>query len=194
MEAFSTHTSGVCTNRAWKRGAAITLYWVTFQAKTASRTSLKLGTLLRNGSCAGQWSPSSGAFCISLPDQEVRRALLGVDKAAELSTTNPIRLGLALNFSVFYYEVSSAPTSERGADWTVLRLHLLRFASLLPAADCFRPESLPRPACLQAFDDAISDLDSLGEDSYKDSALIMQLLRDNLTLWTSEMSDEPAAQ
>jgi hypothetical protein len=40
---------------------------------------------------------------------------------------------------------------------------------------------------LQAFDEAISDLDTLGEDSYKDSALIMQLLRDNLTLWTSEM-------
>jgi len=39
----------------------------------------------------------------------------------------------------------------------------------------------------QAFDEAISDLDTLGEDSYKDSALIMQLLRDNLTLWTSEM-------
>uniref|UniRef100_A0A7R9VPT6 14-3-3 domain-containing protein n=1 Tax=Chlamydomonas euryale TaxID=1486919 RepID=A0A7R9VPT6_9CHLO len=85
------------------------------------------------------------------------------DKAAELSTTNPIRLGLALNFSVFYYEVQSQPEKA-----------------------C----SLAK----QAFDDAISDLDSLGEDSYKDSALIMQLLRDNLTLWTSEMSDEPAAQ
>ena len=39
-------------------------------------------------------------------------------------------------------------------------------------------------------DEAISDLDTLGEDSYKDSALIMQLLRDNLTLWTSEMQDQ----
>ena len=81
------------------------------------------------------------------------------EKANELSTTNPIRLGLALNFSVFYYEVMNQPEMA-----------------------C----SLAK----QAFDEAISDLDTLGEESYKDSALIMQLLRDNLTLWTSEMQDE----
>lgn len=39
----------------------------------------------------------------------------------------------------------------------------------------------------KAFDEAIAELDSLSEDSYKDSTLIMQLLRDNLTLWTSDM-------
>nr|ADI46948.1 FTT2m [Volvox carteri f. nagariensis] len=80
-------------------------------------------------------------------------------RADELPTTNPIRLGLALNFSVFYYEVMNQPG---------LACNLAK----------------------KAFDEAISDLDSLGEDSYKDSALIMQLLRDNLTLWTSEMQDE----
>lgn len=80
-------------------------------------------------------------------------------KADELPSTNPIRLGLALNFSVFYYEVMNQPDQA----CTLAR---------------------------KAFDDAISDLDSLGEDSYKDSALIMQLLRDNLTLWTSEMQDD----
>ncbi|KAJ0080888.1 hypothetical protein Patl1_10520 [Pistacia atlantica] len=77
---------------------------------------------------------------------------------AELSPTHPIRLGLALNYSVFYYEIMNAP--ER--------------------------------ACLlakQAFDEAIAELDTLSEESYKDSTLIMQLLRDNLTLWTSEMPE-----
>jgi len=81
----------------------------------------------------------------------------------ELAPTHPIRLGLALNFSVFYYEILNSP--DRAC-------HLAK----------------------QAFDDAIAELDTLSEDSYKDSTLIMQLLRDNLTLWTSDMSNEGKAQ
>jgi len=77
----------------------------------------------------------------------------------QMQPTHPIRLGLALNFSVFYYEILTSP--ERAC-------HLAK----------------------QAFDDAIAELDSLNEDSYKDSTLIMQLLRDNLTLWTSDANPD----
>lgn len=80
---------------------------------------------------------------------------------AELPPTHPIRLGLALNFSVFYYEIMSSP--DRAC-------HLAK----------------------QAFDDAIAELDTLSEESYKDSTLIMQLLRDNLTLWTSDQDENPS--
>ncbi|XP_069001510.1 14-3-3 protein zeta-like [Embiotoca jacksoni] len=74
---------------------------------------------------------------------------------AQMQPTHPIRLGLALNFSVFFYEILNSPDDA------------CKLAK-------------------QAFDDAIAELDTLSEDSYKDSTLIMQLLRDNLTLWTSD--------
>ncbi|XP_065179588.1 14-3-3 protein zeta/delta-like [Sycon ciliatum] len=74
---------------------------------------------------------------------------------SNMQPTHPIRLGLALNFSVFYYEILNSPEKA------------CKLAK-------------------QAFDDAIAELDTLSEESYKDSTLIMQLLRDNLTLWTSD--------
>jgi len=83
--------------------------------------------------------------------------------AKSLKATNPIKLGLALNFSVFHYEILSRQDS----------------------------------ACTlakEAFDTAVTELDSLGGNEYKDATLIMQLLRDNLTLWQAEGGgeDEPA--
>merc|ERR1711972_433246 len=89
--------------------------------------------------------------------ESARKAYEEAAKVAEkdLAVTHPIRLGLALNFSVFQYEVLSNPEE----------------------------------ACKMArtaFEDAIAELDNVAEDSYKDSTLIMQLLRDNLTLWTSD--------
>ena len=41
-----------------------------------------------------------------------------------------------------------------------------------------------------AFDEAIIKIETLEEDKYKDSTLIMQLLRDNLTLWTCDMQGD----
>jgi len=72
-------------------------------------------------------------------------------------------------------------------------VHLVAFCIL--GADSCSPISLnlPDKACelaKQAFDDAISKLDTLDEESYKDATLIMQLLRDNLTLWMSDLEEE----
>merc|ERR1712014_116397 len=89
--------------------------------------------------------------------ENARKAYADAQAVAEkgLAVTHPIRLGLALNYSVFQYEVLSNPEE----------------------------------ACKMArtaFEDAIAELDNVAEDSYKDSTLIMQLLRDNLTLWSSD--------
>jgi 14-3-3 protein epsilon len=89
--------------------------------------------------------------------ESARSAYADAQAVAEkdLAVTHPIRLGLALNYSVFQYEVLANPDE----------------------------------ACKMArtaFEDAIAELDNVAEDSYKDSTLIMQLLRDNLTLWTSD--------
>nr|XP_043618771.1 14-3-3 protein 9-like [Erigeron canadensis] len=101
----------------------------------------------------------SGSDKKEAADQSLKAYQLASTAAEELSPTHPIRLGLALNFSVFYYEIMNSP--ERAC-------HLAK----------------------QAFDEAISELDSLSEESYKDSTLIMQLLRDNLTLWTSDIPED----
>jgi len=45
-----------------------------------------------------------------------------------------------------------------------------------------------------AFDNAIQKLDTLNDNSYKDSTLIMQLLRDNLTIWTGDEQREDDEQ
>lgn len=46
----------------------------------------------------------------------------------------------------------------------------------------------PKKACELAknvFDNAINEIDDVDEAQYKDSAMILQLLRDNITLWTT---------
>ncbi|KAH7567744.1 hypothetical protein JRO89_XS07G0137700 [Xanthoceras sorbifolium] len=108
---------------------------------------------------------------------------------SELPPTHPIRLGLALNFSVFYYEILNSP--ER----LIFVKHGTVDAILVVAAAYifYVNHVILCRAChlaKQAFDEAIAELDSLNEESYKDSTLIMQLLRDNLTLWTSDLPEE----
>lgn len=41
-----------------------------------------------------------------------------------------------------------------------------------------------------AFDGAISQLDTLNEESYKESTLVLQLIRDNLSLWANDNPSE----
>lgn len=92
--------------------------------------------------------------------EEYYKAAMDVAEA-NLPETHPTRLGLALNFSVCYYEILKKPDK---------------------ACDLAK----------KSFDAAIEQLDTLNDESYKDSTLIMQLLRDNLTLWTSNEDDNDA--
>lgn len=80
------------------------------------------------------------------------------DASASLSPTHPSRLGLALNFSVFYYEIMK----ERKKGFMLAR---------------------------HAYEEALSELENLDDDAYRESNLIVRLLRDNLNLWTTEQSE-----
>mmetsp|Transcript_13953 Transcript_13953/g.39670 ORF Transcript_13953/g.39670 Transcript_13953/m.39670 type:complete len:248 (+) Transcript_13953:45-788(+) len=67
--------------------------------------------------------------------------------------TSPVALGLALNYSVFCYEILKSP----------------------------------KTACevaLKAFNDALGDLKSLSGEDYTETASILSMLKDNLTIWT----------
>ncbi|MCP4667834.1 MAG: hypothetical protein GY849_15900 [Deltaproteobacteria bacterium] len=81
--------------------------------------------------------------------------------AIDLPACNPIKLGLALNFSVFNYEV--------------LKDH---------ATAC----SLADTALSQALD----KIDELEEDDFRDSKSIIELLKENLTLWKEEEEGDNA--
>lgn len=93
-------------------------------------------------------------------DVQRQHALDAYQKATDaanssLAPTHPIRLGLALNFSVFYYEIMKE--QEKG-------FQLAR----------------------QAYDEAVTELETLNDEAYRESNLIVRLLRDNLNLWTDE--------
>ena len=92
--------------------------------------------------------------------EEVKNgALEGYQEAKRLSETlnacNPIRLGLALNFSVFYYEVMSNH----------------------------------KEACVlgeKALADALEKIDEVDEETFRDAKSIIELLKENLSLWKEE--------
>jgi 14-3-3 protein epsilon len=69
-----------------------------------------------------------------------------------------INKGIALNYSVMYYEIKD--DTKKAYDIGT-----------------------------KAFDEALKDLADLEEERYKDSTTIMQLIKDNLTAWKSELPE-----
>ena len=90
-------------------------------------------------------------------EQVKQEALKAYDEANQvtLPPCNPIRLGLALNFSVFYYEVMK---------------------------DQKRACELAESALQQALD----KIDEISEEDFRDAKSIIELLKENLTLWKEE--------
>jgi 14-3-3 protein epsilon len=81
------------------------------------------------------------------------------DLAKDLAFTNPIKLGLALNFSVFYYEVLNDPATA------------CKIAN-------------------DAFQEGIQHLEIIEDDQYKDSTTILQLLKENIDMWSVDLAQE----
>ena len=75
----------------------------------------------------------------------------------ELACTNPIKLGLALNFSVFYYEVMNDPVTA------------CQIAN-------------------QSFQEGIQQLEKIDDEQYKDSTTILQLLKENIDMWSADLN------
>ena len=75
--------------------------------------------------------------------------------AVNLPPCNPIKLGLALNYSVFHYEVmKQQPKARELAD--------------------------------HALQEALDKIDELEEEDFRDAKSIIELLKENLTLWNEE--------
>lgn len=77
------------------------------------------------------------------------------DSSKELGACNPIRLGLALNFSVFYFEVMNDHKKA-----------------------CDLGE--------QALQEALDKIDDCDEETFRDAKSIIELLKENLSLWKEE--------
>ena len=80
---------------------------------------------------------------------------LAQSTSESLNACDPIRLGLALNFSVFHYEVMN---NHKQA--------------------CELGE--------QALSDALEKIDDVDEETFRDAKSIIELLKENLSLWKEE--------
>lgn len=80
------------------------------------------------------------------------------DRSKTLNACNPIRLGLALNFSVFYYEVLNDHKKA-----------------------CELGEN--------ALTEALEKIDDVDEETFRDAKSIIELLKENLSLWKEEEGD-----
>ena len=102
---------------------------------------------------------------------------------------DPILLGLALNYSVFLYEIAGHPeeacTLARSAfDDACKNLGNLEVCH---ACSCVASAWGPTNHC-------VAGRAQKGSTAYQDSTVIMQLIRDNLTLWSSETGNVAAPE
>jgi len=90
-------------------------------------------------------------------EQVKQNALKAYNEANQIALPpcNPIKLGLALNFSVFHYEV------------------MKNHKAACELAD-------------RALQEALDKIDELEEDDFRDAKSIIELLKENLTLWKEE--------
>jgi hypothetical protein len=97
----------------------------------------------------------------NLLEQVKQNALKAYNEANQIALPpcNPIKLGLALNFSVFHYEV------------------MKNHKAACELAD-------------RALQDALDKIDELEEDDFRDAKSIIELLKENLTLWKEEEEGE----
>ena len=98
-------------------------------------------------------------------EQVKQNALKSYEQASNINlpACNPTRLGLALNFSVFHYEV------------------MKNHKKACELAD-------------QALQDALEKIDELPEDDFRDAKSIIELLKENLTLWKEEENEDNAIE
>ena len=94
--------------------------------------------------------------------EEVKQAALKAYTEANqitLPPCNPIKLGLALNFSVFHYEV------------------MKNHKAACDLAD-------------EALQSALDKIDELEEEDFRDAKSIIELLKENLTIWKEDDNNE----